>query len=152
MSLGVVERRISGVVVLDVMGRMLIEEGGAVCDYVLTHLGHHDRTLLVNLHNVAYIDSTGIADLIACHRLITDQGGRLYLTHLQPHVHELLDQSGLLRIFTTFADERAAIASLRRRPPEDRSAGGGALRPTRSGPSTTWPSGSRSANGRSIAC
>ena len=118
MRVLIVERGFGDVVVLNVIGRLCIEDRTR---RILTHLqqymdlGH--RTLLLNLKEVPSIDSTGIAELVLCLHLVEDHGGVLYLTEVQPRVLHPLTLCGLTAAFSIFTDDVAAVAEIRRRPP-----------------------------------
>ena len=73
------------------------------------------RAVILNLHGVPYCDTTGIATLLRCHRAVDRTNGLLFLVSVQPRVRQPLRQAGLLAILTTFEDEDAAIAEVRRR-------------------------------------
>ena len=91
-----------------------MEEGQ---DAVLSHLGPSladgHRTFLLNLSDVPAADTSGIAELVQSLQLIDQHGGTLGLVALQPHVHRLLQVSGLLKVFLTFPDEESALVDLK---------------------------------------
>ncbi len=116
MELAIVERPVGDAVVLDIMGQMRAEEGPeAVFAHVRRCVGARHRALLLNLREVPYADSTGITELLRSRQLVEEMGGIFLLVDVQPHVLRLLQESGLLAVFTTFDDEGSAIADVRQR-------------------------------------
>src|SRR5579872_3450724 len=57
-------RRLSGVTVIDVRGRLTLLEGNALYDLVLDLLAGHERKILLNLQNVTQINSDGVGALL----------------------------------------------------------------------------------------
>lgn len=117
MGVTIIERRIEDVVVFDVVGRLLVEDGGSsqLAERVSTALERGDRAFIFNLESVPYADTTGIADLV---RLLTDieeRGGMLLLVAVQPLLMRWLEECGLLSVFTTFTDEVEAMTEIRGR-------------------------------------
>lgn len=66
------------------------------------------RSLLVDLANVTFIDSTGLGALVVAHRHLEERGGRLRLVSVPPPVAQVLEVTGLLDRFEVYADMEAA--------------------------------------------
>ena len=75
------------------------------------------RTLLVDLANVTFIDSTGLGALVVAHRHLEERGGKLRLVSVPPPVAQVLEVTGLNSRFEVYADMDAAGES-RPEPPE----------------------------------
>jgi anti-anti-sigma factor len=56
--------------------------------------------LLVDLAEVTFMDSTGLAALIAAHRHAADEGSRLSVVRYRPMVRRVLEITGLLKTLT----------------------------------------------------
>ena len=67
--------------------------------------------LLLNLKNVRYIDSSGIASLVEGLKASRDHGSRLILYGLNTTVREVLQLSRLQKIFEIYEDEDQALSS-----------------------------------------
>ena len=65
--------------------------------------------VVMNLGNVAYIDSAGIGELISGFVHVKNQGGSLPLLNLTKKINELLVIAKLLTIFDVFEDEAKAL-------------------------------------------
>ena len=106
------ERQIGDVTLFDVEGRVTIQDGAdAFRDALQGHIQSGDRKIVINLQNVPYLDTTGLAEIVRAYTSITRRGGALKLIHLSPHVHHVLKITKLLTVFDTYDDEAAAMKS-----------------------------------------
>jgi anti-sigma B factor antagonist len=84
-------RRIEGVNIVDLSGRITIGEGTIVLkDAVRNLLQRNEKKILLNLADVSYIDSSGIGELVSSFTTVGNQGGKLKLLNLTKKVHDLL--------------------------------------------------------------
>lgn len=67
--------------------------------------------LYLNLKNVRYIDSSGIASLVEGLKASRDHGSRLILFGLNTTVREVMQLSRLQKIFEIYEDEEQALSS-----------------------------------------
>ena len=67
--------------------------------------------LVVDLSGVPYIDSAGLAALIAAMQEVEGYGGKFLLAGLQETVREVLESSRLDQVFQIFPDADAALAA-----------------------------------------
>jgi anti-sigma B factor antagonist len=105
-------RKIEGVNIIDLSGRITIGEGTVVLrDAVRNLLQRHEKNILLNLADVSYIDSSGIGELVSSFTTLSSQGGKLKLLKLTKKVHDLLSITKLLTVFEVFNDEAKAIQS-----------------------------------------
>jgi anti-sigma B factor antagonist len=105
-------RKVEGVNIIDLSGRITIGEGTVVLrDAVRNLLQRHEKNILLNLADVSYIDSSGIGELVSSFTTLSSQGGKLKLLRLTKKVHDLLSITKLLTVFEVFDDEAKAIQS-----------------------------------------
>jgi len=105
-------RRIEGVNIIDLSGRITIGEGTVILrDAVRNLLQRNEKNILLNLADVSYIDSSGIGELVSSFTTVGNQGGKLKLLSLTKKVHDLLSITKLLTVFEVFDDEARAIQS-----------------------------------------
>ena len=110
----VTERLVDGVVVLIVIGRMTVETRESVLTRAVKgHLADGSRAFVVNLSEVPYCDTRGLAELILSLTMVERKEGALKLAQVQPRVLTLLETTGLLGVFDMFDTEREALASFR---------------------------------------
>jgi len=107
------ERAADGVVVLDINGRMTIEEVGQTsviaCVRRLLQEGH--KQVLLNLEDVPHVDSTGLSQIVEAYLATRTRGGSVKLVHLNPRLEKIFAVTRLSTILETFSSEAAAIAS-----------------------------------------
>jgi anti-sigma B factor antagonist len=72
--------------------------------------------IVVNLHDVTYIDSCGLGVLIAKLVSVRNKGGDLRLLNLSPRTARVFAISKLENVFETFESEADAVASFAESP------------------------------------
>jgi len=105
-------RAVDGITIFDINGRITLGEDTAAFRRAIGSLIAEGRKMvLLNLHGVPYIDSSGIGELVAAFTKIRDSGGELKLLKLSPKVRTLLEITKLYTVFDVQDDETAAINS-----------------------------------------
>ena len=105
-------RHSGSVAIIDLAGRLTINEGaGLIRKAVEGVLADGHKSILLNLGAVEYLDSACLGEMSSAYILVARQGGKLKLLNPQPKVHNLLRVTRLYSLFTSFADESAALAS-----------------------------------------
>jgi anti-sigma B factor antagonist len=99
------------VTVLDITGDIDLSNSPEVRKALLREL-KEKRTprVLMNLTNVRYIDSSGVASLVEGLKASRDTGSRLILYGLSKSAREVLQLSRLLKIFEVYETEEQALA------------------------------------------
>jgi anti-sigma B factor antagonist len=106
------ERSIGDVTVIDVDGRITIQEGAdEFRDLTRSRIRDGHVRLVLNLQKVPYIDSTALGEIIRSYTSTTRKGGSVKLLNVSPHVHQLLVITSLLSIFDLFDSEAEAVKS-----------------------------------------
>ncbi len=112
MRLVINEREERGVVVLGLNGRLVMgDEVKLLREKIRSLLAEHKKMILLNLAEVAYVDSSGIGTLVEGVVLTTTEGGRLKLANLQRMVYSALTLHKLTPAFQIFNSEEEALAS-----------------------------------------
>lgn len=108
----IVARAIKGWTILDLSGDIDLAHSPAMRKALLGEI-KEKRTpkVFLNLKNVRYIDSSGIASLVEGLKASRDQGSRLILYGLSTSVREVMQLSRLQKIFEIYEDEEQALAS-----------------------------------------
>jgi len=106
------ERTVGDVTVLDLEGRLILDDGFGPLRVALNRLiGDGRRKLLLNLEAVTYLDSAGVG-LIACKYVtLCRHSGQLKLCNLHSRSHEVLHVTKLLTVFEAYPSEAEAIRS-----------------------------------------
>jgi anti-sigma B factor antagonist len=103
-------RRVDGVTILDLSGRITLGEGSVVLrDQIRDLISKGEKKILLNLGDVTYIDSSGIGELVSAFTTVRNQGGELKLLNLTKKVHDLLQITKLYTVFDVKDDETSAI-------------------------------------------
>jgi anti-sigma B factor antagonist len=111
-TLRIVERVVNGITILDMSGRLVLDEGDvAFRDHVEDLLARRQLQILLNLRDVSYIDSAGVGMMVAKYLTVRRAGGDMKLLHLTPRSNRVMSITKLLTVFEAFDDEDQAIRS-----------------------------------------
>jgi anti-sigma B factor antagonist len=105
-------RRHDKVTIFDLSGDIDFANSPRVCDSVLREI-RESRTsrVVVNLSQVRYIDSSGVASLVEGLKASRDLGSRFILCGLSTSAREVLQLSRLMKVFEVYENEEQAMAS-----------------------------------------
>ncbi len=113
MSLSLNTRKVDGVVIVDMSGKLTI--GGPVLSLrqaVKRFVYDGGRKFVLNLGDVSYIDSSGLGELVTTYTSIKNREGDVNLLNLTKKSKDLLQMTKLLTVFDTYEDEAAAVGAL----------------------------------------
>ena len=115
MTMKASSRKVDGVTIVDLSGRITLGEGSVVLRDTVKELSTQgNKKILLNLGDVTYIDSSGIGELVSAFTSVRNAGGELKLLNLTKKVHDLLQITKLYTVFDISDDEASAIASFNR--------------------------------------
>jgi anti-sigma B factor antagonist len=115
MDTKIEERPIGDVTVLDIVGRLTMDEAAEHLKDKINSLISQQRTKIVlNLASVPYIDSGGLGQLVASYGSVTKSGGVMKLLNVNSQNHDLLSITRLVMLFESFDSEKEAIESFQR--------------------------------------
>ncbi|HTR64522.1 MAG TPA: STAS domain-containing protein [Terriglobales bacterium] len=103
-------RHVEDIAIVDVSGRITVGEGNIMLRELVRELaeaGH--KKIALNLHEVGYVDSSGIGELVKTYTTVRNQGGQLKLVNPSKRVQDLLDMTRLTAVFNIEPDEASAI-------------------------------------------
>ena len=113
MSLSIKTRKVDGITLLDLSGRLTIGEPVLLLrDNIRTFINDGDSKFVLNLGDVSYIDSSGLGELVSTYTTVRNRQGDVKLLHLTTKAKDLLQMTKLLTVFDTYEDESKAVASL----------------------------------------
>lgn len=105
-------RQVGEVSVLDVAGRITLGRTSSAFRDALGELTEASaKKIVLNLRDVSYIDSSGIGELVAAYKKITERGGQLKLSGLSGQGAYQLLVTKSCSFFETYVDDDAAIHS-----------------------------------------
>ncbi len=114
MRLQILIRKRGDVSILDFWGRATIGSDSELLSKQLSNLfANGERKLLLNLANLAQIDSSGIRVIVEAYVFLQRQGGDLKFLCPSPRVLEVLRVLRLTDAIPVFEDELEAVASFR---------------------------------------
>ena len=97
--------------IVDCSGRLVFgEESASLRETVKKVLAQSPKVVL-NLHEVNYIDSGGLGTLVSIFTTARNAGGAIKLASLSQRVGDLLQLTKLVTIFEIFDNEEAAARS-----------------------------------------
>ncbi len=115
MSMKTKTRHVDSVTVVDIAGRITLGEDLAELRQLVRNLlAQGQKSILLNLADVTYIDSSGIGELVSAFTAASNQGGQLKLLNLTRKVRDLLQITKLLTVFEVYDDEARGIASFQK--------------------------------------
>jgi anti-sigma B factor antagonist len=105
-------RLVSDIAIVDISGRITVGEESAALRQLMREIveGGH-RKILLNLHEVGYIDSSGLGELVKSYTTVRGHGGQLKLVAVSQRVHDLLRMTKLNLVLEIEPDEATAIQS-----------------------------------------
>ena len=113
-TLRIVERVVDGVTILDMTGRLVLDEGDAAFrEHITSLLDRGQMQIVLNLKDVSYIDSAGVGVMVAKYLTVRRAGGDMKLLHLTPRSNRVMTITKLLTVFEAFDDEQEAVRSFK---------------------------------------
>ena len=111
MQLRMSTRTVGSAMIVDCSGRLVFgEESASLRETVKKVLAQSPKVVL-NLHEVNYIDSGGLGTLVSIFTTARNAGGAIKLASLSQRVGDLLQLTKLVTIFEVFDNEEAAARS-----------------------------------------
>jgi anti-sigma B factor antagonist len=105
-------RQNKDVVILDLKGRLTAGLGDQILREAIDELlAEGRRRILLNLSEVAFLDSAGVGELVAGLKTARRFGAELKLLNVGDRVYSTLDMARLLPTFETYREEAEAVRS-----------------------------------------
>jgi anti-anti-sigma factor len=112
MKTSITTRSAGEVKVIELKGKITIGAGDLqMREAIHAALSDGVRKILVDMKEVATIDSSGVGELVGCFTTATHKGAKLKLMNLPPKITDVLTVTQLITVFDVFANESDAIAS-----------------------------------------
>jgi anti-sigma B factor antagonist len=101
-----------GVTILEPTGKITIGRGDIeLRDTVDEAMAAGSTQLVVDFRRVTRMDSSGMAELVAAYKRITESGGRMKLLNLPSNIKDVLSITQIAQVFDIFDDESEALKS-----------------------------------------
>jgi anti-anti-sigma factor len=105
-------RQSRDVVILDLRGRLTAGLGDQILREAIDELlAENRRRILLNLSEVAFVDSAGLGELVAGLKTAHRFGAELKLLNVGDRVYSTLEMARLLPTFEIYSDEEEAVRS-----------------------------------------
>ena len=109
---GITQRRVGDVTLLELEGRLVLEERDILLREQVDQLVAQGRVRIVlDMSHVTRLDSAGIGMLVSKYLTTTGKGGNLKLLRPTVHTRYLLEITKLSTVFEIFESEEEAIRS-----------------------------------------
>jgi anti-sigma B factor antagonist len=106
------ERKVGGVTVVDVSGRMVSTDNpGRLKDKITSLVFQGQKQIVLNLANVNYVDSSGLGEIVACHGSALKGGAEIKIANAANKIKDLLVMTRLITVFDAHETEDAAVKS-----------------------------------------
>lgn len=114
MNMQMAERQVGNVTILDLSGRLTIDDGVELLKDKVHALIVEGRTRVVlNLALLSYMDSSGLGQLVSCHNSLSKTTGGLTLLRLTKRNADLLSITRLAPVFQVTDSEDDALRGFR---------------------------------------
>ena len=105
-------RHVEDIAIIDISGRITLGEGNVMLrESIRQLLEKGNKKIILNLHGVGYVDSSGVGELVKSYTTIRSHGGQMKLVSLSQRLHDLLQLTRLYTVFDIQVDEASAIQS-----------------------------------------
>lgn len=105
-------RKVNGVSILDCSGEVDLYSSTRLRAVLLKEIESNHSGVLVNMSDVSYIDSSGIATLVEGLQLSRQTQTRLGLFGLRPNARSVLELARLDMVFHLYIDEKEALREI----------------------------------------
>ena len=112
MTIRMTDSEVDGVSVVELDGRIVLgEESTSFREKLKSLIAEGKKKIVLNMADIKYIDSAGLATLVAAHLSSKNQDASVRLCHLGKKFHEVLQMTKLLTVFDVYETEAAAVSS-----------------------------------------
>ena len=113
MELDIKTKAQGDVYILDIKGEVDLYSSTVMRDYIFNIIKeHHPRVLIIELNEVSYIDSSGIATLVEGLQLANKTDTRFKIAGLSKRVLEVFELVRLERVFDIYSSEEEALQNV----------------------------------------
>lgn len=102
-----IRQRVAGKwLILDIVGHIKGSEVSQFRASVQKALSEEHTFVVANMHEVGFIDSSGVGMLITCHQDLKSVNGRLVLMNLSDDIYDLFEMTSIDRLFEIVDNEK----------------------------------------------
>jgi anti-sigma B factor antagonist len=97
--------------ILRLTGRLDAASVNTIKENVNSLIGKKIKSIVIDMDEVDFIDSSGLGSLVSCLRVVNKEDGDIRLCSLQDQIRTLIELTRLHRVFQIFDDSDAAVKS-----------------------------------------
>jgi len=109
-------RQVEDVIIVDCYGHLVFGDETTLLRDEVKALFRTNPRMVLNLRDLAFLDSSGMGALIELFTSAQRSGGCVKLANISKHIRDALTITKLILVFEVFPDEFAAVASFRPQP------------------------------------
>ena len=107
------EANVEGFPVLTMSGELNINTAPDLRELLVKHVKAKQPRLMLDLSELSFMDTSGLATLIEAHLKTEKQGGALVLFGLQPRILEVFEVTRVIDLFSVWETQEQALEALR---------------------------------------
>ena len=111
MTLKIETRVVDGVTIVECHGRVVFGEESRALRDALKQVLASNKNIVLNLSDVAYLDSGGLGSLVGVYSSARAAGGDVKLTGIGQRLRDILHVTKLVTVFEVYDSEEAAVAA-----------------------------------------
>jgi anti-sigma B factor antagonist len=112
VSLDIKTRKEDGVTVLQVQGRLIMQNGPKLHQEIKRLVAAGDNCFLLDFSGVDYVDSFGIGQMVSIQKTVLAQSGQIRFAGFTPKVMMLLEISAVPKILEFDPDVASSLVKL----------------------------------------
>lgn len=110
--MNITNEKIGNILILCPEGQINSSNAAGIEADLMEHINKGERSLVLDLSHLQYISSAGLRVVLVLAKRLREEGGRVVLGGLLPHVYEVFNISGFLSILTVVETREAALEKL----------------------------------------
>ncbi|MBD3291117.1 anti-sigma factor antagonist [candidate division KSB1 bacterium] len=107
--LDIQSKKVDNAVIINIKGDVDLYSSPQIRKVLLELIQKESPAIFVDLQEVNYMDSSGVATLVEALQRAKKYGGRLFIYHLQGAVQDVFELSRLDKVFQIYPDETEAM-------------------------------------------
>jgi anti-anti-sigma factor len=107
------ELTVEGCPAVSVSGELNINTAPDLREILIKHLKKNEDVILLDLSELEFMDTSGLATLIEAHLKAERYGGKVGMFGLQPRITEVLAVTSVTKLFHIFSSAEEAIKALK---------------------------------------
>lgn len=112
MNLKIEKLEVNSALVIVIKGEIDLYSSPVVRKQILETIDNKIPVILVDMNQVTYMDSSGVATLVEGYKQCNQYNGRFLLSGVQPEVRQVFELTRLDSVFPMYKDRQSALADM----------------------------------------